>query len=640
MLKEIVDFSKELERHGIYDIIQENQRKIDKPIMVIPVSDDLTEIQVDDAYFVFKDYEKIEKNSQTELNLFLDTSDQKLKKIETNNFENYSLKIKKLNELDDRWQNILLNYKQYTLKPSSDKKGGKSIGKNAGSNSYNILIFEGKEDTLFKDLKTFKQKLKNTYGNDKNINTGVIESFQFYKTKYLFLLKQLSDDSYLENLYDQIKTLFNTTQQYDEKKKGLINSFTQIVIILQLPNHCFNINNRYKKWYERYLLKKLFKTEENKYPKGTCPTCMISDKEMWVPDAFNTLNEKKYFLKHLDRTIHNNIYICRQCCFSLFMFQEYFLSELRITLFPLFITKKEKKEMINFIKNNNEKLNFKTIIEDIYRKTNQNEFDFYLIIYSRKNKFITFDYISGFYFFRKNMSVFQIEDLIKNSFFIDQKNNEKLSNNYFSDEVDTGNNYLNQLIYRYRNQIFDYIYRANYHSITTKNIKDIYCEFLNLKLKNLLDPKTKEEEIISMIYKANKNFLVLDEYFGGNFMTKLETIKQSNQINDSESFAYHTGRIVYYLLSQSKKDEKNHSLVEPFINIASLKVLAMKLDDVFNAYKHEINIDNDQFNNLFSQIWEFIYENKDYEFTRELKILFYAGYFDTYNKLKISKKGV
>ncbi|GJQ50553.1 MAG: hypothetical protein HKUEN01_29390 [Candidatus Kuenenia stuttgartiensis] len=36
MLKEIVEFSKQLEDAGIYALVNEGERKLDKPVMVIP----------------------------------------------------------------------------------------------------------------------------------------------------------------------------------------------------------------------------------------------------------------------------------------------------------------------------------------------------------------------------------------------------------------------------------------------------------------------------------------------------------------------------------------------------------------------------------------------------------------------------
>ncbi|QII10710.1 hypothetical protein KsCSTR_13310 [Candidatus Kuenenia stuttgartiensis] len=55
MLKEIVEFSKQLEDAGIYALVNGGERKLDKPVMVIPVSEDMASIKLDDAYFVFKD---------------------------------------------------------------------------------------------------------------------------------------------------------------------------------------------------------------------------------------------------------------------------------------------------------------------------------------------------------------------------------------------------------------------------------------------------------------------------------------------------------------------------------------------------------------------------------------------------------
>ena len=621
MLKEIVNFSKELESYKIYDIIQENQRKIDKPIMVIPVSDDLKEFQVDDAYFVFRDYERIEKNNQTELILFLDNTDQKPTKIETNNFENYPFEIKKLKELDESWQNILLSCNQFMQKLPSDIKGNKSIGGNSGTNSYNILIFEAKQNIL-KEINIFKKKIKITYNKKENIEKGILEEDKNIIDQYINLLKKFAKDDYIECIYHKIESLNKITKK-----------FKSIYVIIRLPKKIIEEQNIYKKWHEKYLAKKIFKTEETKYPIGTCSICNKQNTEIWIPDAFHNLDQNKAFIKHLNRFNVHNIAICKSCSLETYRFQEFFLNKLNIKTFPLFINNRHRNESVNFMKRNKEKLTFRNIISEIYKKTNQNKFDFYLIIYSysKMNSFITFDYISGFYFIRKNMSVFQIEDLIKNSFFTDHKNKEKLSDNYFSAEINTGSNHLNQLIYRYRNQIFDYIYRAKYNSLSQQDLLEIFISSLNIKLKNFYDSDQLEKDILNRIKKANNNFLILDEYFGGCFMKKLDEIKTSTKVDSPESFAYYAGQIVYFILTKSEKKDKKHSMVEPFINIPNLGIFGLKLDELFNAYSHAININHRKFNDVFSQIWAFLYENKDKKFTKDLKMLFYSGYFDDKN---------
>jgi len=630
MLKEIVNFSKELESHGIYDIIQENQRKIDKPIMVIPVSDDLTEIQVDDAYFVFKDYEKIEINSQTELNLFLDTSDQKLKKIETNNFENYPFKIKKLNELGEKWQNIFLRIKQYIEKPTSDSKGNKSIGGNSGTNSYNILIFEAKQNIL-KEIDTLRKKIKRTYDKTENIGKGVLEEDKNIINQYINLLKRFAQDDSIECIYHKIESLNKITQKYDKKKEEEKNSFESIYVIIKLPKKIIEEQNIYKKWYEKYLAKKIFKTEENKYPVGTCSICNKQNTEIWIPDAFHNLDQNKVFIKHLNRLNAHNIAICKSCSFETYRFQEFFLNKLKIKAFPLFINKRYRNESVNFMKKNKNKLSFRNIISDIYKKTNQNELDFYLVIYDRNNNFLTFDYITGFYFYKNNLSVFKLEELLSKNYFTASNNFEKLTYNYFNSSVDTGNKDLDQLIYRYRSQVFDYIYRAKYNSLSQQNILDIHISSLNIKLINFYNPDMSETNILNNIRKANKKFLLLDEYFGGYFMKKLDEIKTSTKINSPESFAYYAGQIVYFLLMMSEKKDKKHSMVEPFVNIPNFGAFGLKLDELFNAYSHAIRIDHRKFNDIFSRLWEFLYENKDKKFTKDLKMLFYSGYFDDKN---------
>jgi len=618
MLKEIVDFSKQLEIESIYTNIQKSKEKIEMPIVVVPAKDDLSGFDVDNIYFVFKDCKFI--NSKLLLKLDSTKEKGKEKEIEIQNANSINSNvIKKISDFnnDQDWKNILLNCKMYIQKFPGDSKGNKSIGRNEGTNSYHILIFEANEKNLLnpkKDFKDFKEKIKKTY-NEENIKKGVFNNNKQLVRQLVSLLEKFN--SITCQLYSKIDCMKNLT------------SLKSFIIVIKLPKIYYKC---YKEWYEEYLKKKIFKTEEKQYLIGKCSACSNSSNsnsnELWLPEIFQNLDQGKPFIKHLGRKQKFNIAVCRDCSLYIYKFQTYFLNMLKISTFPLFIESKLRDEAIAFIKQNNEKLNFRDIIQEIYRKTYLNELDFYLIIYNRSNDFIAFDYVTGFNFYKNGMSIFEIETLISKSFFTNSKNYDMLLNNYFSDKVETKEKELDNLIYKYRGQIFDYIYRAKYNSLNSVHILDMYISSLKIKLRYLYNPDIKEYEIIKRIKSINVNFLKLDKYFGGNYMETIEEIKKTKEIKDKESFAYYSGQIVYYLLTRSEKTNKTHAMVEPFINVATLGTFAIKLIELFNMYKHSINLSYNKFNNIMASICGFLCANQNEKFTIELKMFFYAGYFD------------
>jgi CRISPR-associated protein Csh1 len=400
-------------------------------------------------------------------------------------------------------------------------------------------------------------------------------------------------------------------------------AFNSINCIFKFPDYFIEKNNIYQSWYENYLSKKLFKTEplnDKGYPVRFCSVCN-NKSETWLPNAFHNLDSKKPFTLHLDRKTDHNLAVCSDCSMKIYEFQELFLNKKKISIFPLFVTEELRREEITLLQTNRTKVTFSNIINKVFQQTPNDVFDFFLVIYNQDLGFLNFDYISGFTLNYNGKTIFEIEQQINELFF-----EYKLQQNYFSKKVDTKNAYLDNLIYRYRTQVFDFVYRAK-DSLNSNDISDMYFQTLQRRLRDCYN-KDKEAFAIANLNKLKLNFLELNKALGGNFMQTVKRIKESGKVTDLESLSYYIGQMVYYLLNQSKKGQKTHAMVEPFINVTNFKTLGIKLEETFNAYKHELSLNWDKLNQKFSEIWGFLYDNQNQEFNRDLKILFYAGYFD------------
>jgi len=385
---------------------------------------------------------------------------------------------------------------------------------------------------------------------------------------------------------------------------------------------------------KKYIEKgKAFNDSKKIFRNKTCPVCGEENTIIGLPTLFNVGDNDKFFVSHYHRNQLEKTVCCSKCSEELTIFKNLFLS--KIKLFPLFINNKLKHETIELLKSGSDdyqKNSFRTIIQQIYKKTSEDNLDFYLIQYDGNSDFISFDYITGFGFYKNGLSVFQLESILDKSFF-----DNKLCRYYFSEikppsksspEEKLKINKIGKTLYRYRTQIFDYIYRAKYNSLNKKDIADIYMESLKIKLKDFFNSEKKGT--LSSIIKMNKNYFILNKYFGGKFMETVERIKKEKQVTDDASFAFFTGQIVRLLLrkSQAKGDNKTHAMVEPFINIRSLKMIYKKVEELFSAYKHKLNFNDNKFNAAFSSFWQYLLDNIDKGFTEEMKIAFYAGYFD------------
>ncbi|MBE7547788.1 MAG: hypothetical protein H3C64_06800 [Candidatus Kuenenia stuttgartiensis] len=655
MLKEIVEFSKQLEDAGIYALVNEVERKLDKPVMVIPVNEDMATIKPDDAYFVFKDI--IEKdaveNGITIIKQYVTLDGKKGNDIswEIKNTGEHLLTLKKLSDANIEWQEILKSLSLYTKKPSDDPKGNKSIGSNKGTNSYNLLIFEGKFDSgtlstgrfkgdIFNCKEGFAQKLTNTYRKS-NILKGLPEDLDDeLKDNYIKLFDSIGSDINVTKIWNKIENLKNILSVFDEKKNEWKFPGNSMFVVFKFQES-FYVN--YKKWYERYLSKKIFAEDKpERYSKGKCSICNREHVSIYIPNAFHNLDSGKPFLRHCNRYIDYNIEVCETCSLDIYKFQEYFLNKLSITLFPLFIDTKERAAIVNLFKNEGrlEKKGFKEIIQEVYRTSSNEELDFYLIIYNRGENILAFDYITGFKFKMYGENLFTIEGLINRYFFTYQ-----LEKSYFVKDVDTGSPHMNIIIHKYRQPLFDYFYRAKYAGLSQKILADIYFDSLKARLKEFFDKKKDNTKTYYSLKEMSDVYLDLDNIFSKR-ETKMETverIKREGKITDKESFAYYAGQIAYYLLNQSKSSEKTHTMIEPFINMQNFALLAERIESLFKAYKHAIPLNVKKFNETFSEMWGFLYDNKEEKFTRDLKTLFYAGYFNSnenifYAKSKEDKK--
>lgn len=631
MLKEIVGFSKKLEEDDIYEKIQKSDQLLDNPILVIPVKERLSDFNLDNIYFVFKDI--INKNDKYYGILDKDSKNEIKKGLKNFPELNSRSFINTINEEDNNeWKEILFSLTSYMQKLPGDIKGNKCIGGNKGIFSYNLLIFSRPYNKFFKSKELLQKKFKKTY--KKKLVEKIVKDIDFDNRENFVTLftETICSDNTVEkiyNIFDNFIKISGFSKSVDFK------------VIFKLPSELFeNDINLYNEIYSNYLKRKSFNVDIEKLDKleteKHCPNCGEIAEYLSVPYVMHNFSSHKPFKRHLGRKGEEgyNIRICSNCALYLSKFQMYFLDEANFSLFPLFIGKEYLDYTVSlFEKSKNiKRLSFQNIIQNIYNETSEDELDFYLIIYNRFSKFLSVDYITGFQFYKNGNSVFQIESILNKTFF-----DFYLKNNYFSDKIDTKNKYRNNLLHQYRSNIFDFIYRAKYNSLTIESISNIYYQTLIRKLKSYYDNKSDTQKIDNSIKYLNKAFYKIEKYFGGKTMETIKSIRESQEIDNLESLSYYIGQTVYFLLTKSEKKNKTHAMVEPFINVNNFKSLALKIDEMLNAYKHAIGFNWRNVNKQFARVWYSLYEFKDEKFSRELKMLFYAGYFNSEDNIFFEK---
>lgn len=130
-------------------------------------------------------------------------------------------------------------------------------------------------------------------------------------------------------------------------------------------------------------------------------------------------------------------------------------------------------------------------------------------------------------------------------------------------------------------------------------------------------------------YEMGDKILPLMEEIESKAFSKDETVV----CKSDEEFYFACGQLAYYMLSQSKTDNKTHSLVEPFLRAKTATELKRNLRNVFDTYKHALKFDSNRFNSVMGMVQGYDTQGrfKDYE------DLFLAGFLAKnifYKKLK------
>lgn len=280
------------------------------------------------------------------------------------------------------------------------------------------------------------------------------------------------------------------------------------------------------------------------------------------------------------------------------------------------------------------KWEFNGIYDEKQRKENEN---LYFIKVNGNNKGVAriddFQYKSNF---TSSIRPFRVKDIIR------KINEDFETNNIYKLELYTSStwiintkkevNYIRDAYYDYENKIAKSSILPNWKKEFLKYYAGIFFELFqkeneDIFIKNLdkIGKVLIENELINDLEKIKNGipynsvnsmnlWIAYKKYFFregevdeemkiNNVQEECREIVLSNKkIETDEQYYYLIGQAAMYLLKQSKSSKLTQDITAPFIKAANIKNIKYELRFLYEKYNYNIYLNNNKFNNIFSQL--------------------------------------
>lgn len=491
----------------------------------------------------------------------------------------------------------------------------KSIDLKKIIHSNNYLSFWVKKESI--------QNNKLTNGIIDNYYNVLKEPLKKYQTKskskeiYKKLEKKLGkvDDKLLDRIRFWIKqNIFNLG--IDIKNKDYLKIF------FQFKDKNDKTIALYQKESERYFVPNIY--NKNDYNET------INEEVYGLPSDNMGLNAKKPYLETKTRRLSVPYLINNEEALLQKKFFDYLSSCATQQKFNIYINTDKDEEITkdNIIAKENGDLlkdnDFRGIYLRIQKGTSLEIIDYDIISgyrYNLKDKFdyymyidIDFELIKGkeidYYSTYDNKS--QIQNLLNEIYF-----SKFLKGNYFTEpkEIKLNDNVVKRNLLTCRNSIFNWLYKGYYNDIEA---------VLNRASLEITKNSIANGYNILAIHEFNLRWSFI-EYFKGegkmaDFLNEIKTnlreklnCKDDNKLNKIESdteYYFAVGQEAYYLLSLSKSNNKNQSLINPILNAKGDDILKDKLMKLYKKYNYTMGFSHGRASKLYSMILGYKPENK------------------------------
>ncbi len=483
--------------------------------------------------------------------------------------------------------------------------------------------------------------------------------FYFENARTICLDKDNESDIQLSKTFEQscIEILrdisnFSIPQMQKDGSEAQISAFETMKGSFYVCIYLKNVPlDTYKQSHEIYLKQKLFNTNEYN---NTGKESKITDNTFGISCFLNGLNSKKPFLEHKTAYMYKGISgrINAKDAVALNNFEVLLTNKALPNPLPIFIDKKEfatNIEIIKLFNQQGDKMTYSQILKRICEGENKNLSNYYLLNMI-KGEVKDFDFVS---LFRYNMekkgrscniynffevkhdkeieptihirTIFGFESNIVHTIFnnsLVKIKNDLMSVHYFGDIDPTyvsGGDLVYQMIMKYRQAFYDYIYKSKEDAITCLMFDDILYNTIiaDLRADELKDGKYHSKEI-NIKNKLNIWFSLYDFFDFNNTQNKknmasripelmniVRSVANDNSAHlsdDPAEFAFAAGQVIYYLLTKSAASNKTYAMLEPILQKHTVAQVQEAITEMIKTYKHEIDLCKGRFANLSKDV--------------------------------------
>lgn len=499
----------------------------------------------------------------------------------------------------------------------------------------------------FNDIDKKKYGIKKKPNNvEKKINDELVR-----KTKCHIILERLSDyQKKSQNIYfgttepkeKVISTCFFNVIPLIIERLDQINEYAQLSDEDYVRIYLRSLDiEKQEKFYELYYKENLFNVD--KY------TINDTVEDLGIAGFMTSFPDKKPFLRHYTSSFIKgvNMRITKDEALTLDNFMKLFKRGCFPCPLPIFVDKNEfyKGDIISLLRQNDVNLSYSEILKKVYDKNvNTVLSNYYLLnmVQTKDGPIVKdFDYVPLFRYkidcIIKNFTnlgdtvdyhvnnIFALEQDL-NYFFVKYQKNTKqgvgfLIRNYFTDKLESQKGYevrneIQVIMYKYRNAIYDFIYKSKTSALTCQILDDIAINSILADINTDMFNNNNHLRYSSIRKKINVWFSLYNSklFINNKKRYDMSTLVEKHlkmmqdfslekgQLENNTDYGFAVGQVIYYILDKSKSIDKSYSRLVPFLQKTSREELTKAILHIFEMYAHE------NFSNKFKYVFGLIME--------------------------------